>query len=252
MAKAATGKPPKPTREQKKLTRAAGRQKRREGWNDFWGAFKLTRQEDPRFIPYLVLAGVVAGAAVFTVTYLITHKLYIAIPTTLIGMAVAMMALFSQRVQRMTFTKAEGQLGAAQWVLQNRMRGDWRTEEAIAANAQMDLVHRVIGRPGVVLVGEGSPPRVRVLIAQEKKKIARVAGETPIYDFVVGTEDGTLPLRKLSTTIAKLPRNLDKSEVAALEKRLAALGVRRAPLPQGPMPAGAKTRNVQRAVRRRS
>jgi hypothetical protein len=40
--------------------------------------------------------------------------------------------------------------------------------------------------------------------------------------------------------------------VNALEKRLSALGSGRGPLPQGPMPAGAKMRNVQRTVRRRS
>ena len=46
-----------------------------------------------------------------------------------------------------------------------------------AATTQFDSVHRLIGRPGVVLIGEGAPHRVRPLIAQEKKKIARVAGD---------------------------------------------------------------------------
>jgi cob(I)alamin adenosyltransferase len=50
----------------------------------------------------------------------------------------------------------------------------------------------------------------------------------------------------------KLPRNLTKEQVATLEKRLQALGAGRPPLPQGPMPSGAKMRNVQRTVRRRS
>ena len=49
----------------------------------------------------------------------------------------------------------------------------------------------------------------------------------------------------------KLPRNLSKEQVVALDRRLAALGAQRTPIPQGPMPAGAKMRNVQRAARRR-
>jgi hypothetical protein len=49
----------------------------------------------------------------------------------------------------------------------------------------------------------------------------------------------------------KLPRNLSKEQVAALERRLTALGAQRVPLPQGPMPSGAKLRSVQRAARRR-
>jgi uncharacterized membrane protein len=252
MAKAQAGKPPKLTREQKKSVRTQKRAQRRETWSSVWQAFKLTRESDPRFILYLVGAGVVAAAVVFAIAYLITSSFLYSIPLAVLALIVAVMLTFSRRAQRMTYSKAEGQPGAAAWMLQNQLKGDWRKEEAIAGNTQLDLVHRLVGRPGVVLVGEGAPQRVRGLIAQEKKKIARVAGETPIYDIVVGTDEGTVPLRKLNLTLNRLPRNLSKGEVATLEKRLSALGVRRAPLPQGPMPAGAKQRNVQRAVRRRS
>jgi hypothetical protein len=93
---------------------------------------------------------------------------------------------------------------------------------------------------------------VRGLIAQEKKKIARVAGDTPIYDVIVGTGEGDLRLGKLNRYLIKLPANLSKQEVSVLDKKLAALSNSRMPMPQGPMPQGAKMRNVQRTVRRRS
>ena len=48
------------------------------------------------------------------------------------------------------------------------------------------MVHRAVGRPGVVLVGEGSPNRLASLLAAEKKRVARVAYEVPIYEFQVG------------------------------------------------------------------
>ena len=41
------------------------------------------------------------------------------------------------------------------------------------------MVHRAVGRPGVVLVGEGSPTRLASLLAAEKKRVARVAYEVP-------------------------------------------------------------------------
>jgi hypothetical protein len=104
----------------------------------------------------------------------------------------------------------------------------------------------------VVLIGEGAAHRVRGLIAQEKKKIARIAGDTPIYDVIVGTEHGELRLAKLQRYLLKLPNNLSKQEVGVLDKRLGALGGARAGVPQGPTPQGAKMRNVQRTVRRRS
>jgi hypothetical protein len=137
-------------------------------------------------------------------------------------------------------------------MLQNQLRGDWRVTQAVAGTTQLDVVHRLIGRPGVVLIGEGAQHRVRGLVAQEKKKVSRVAGDTPIYDVIVGTGEGDLRLAKLRTYLLKLPSNLSKDQVNALEKRLAALGGARPPMPQGPIPQGAKMRNVQRAVRRRS
>ncbi len=246
-------KPPKPTRAEKKLIRAAKRKKFFETWRQMGQAFNMTRKKDRRFLPYLVIA-VIGGAAVaYVVAMLISgSKTLIPIPIAVIVALVAGLFVFNRRVQAMTFAEADGTPGAAAWVLQNQLRGDWKREDAVAANAQFDAVHRLIGRPGIVLVGEGAPTRVRGLIAQEKKRIARIAGETPIYDIVVGSADGEVPLSKLNLKLNRLPRNLTKSQVSELDKRLQALGGRRPPLPQGPMPAGAKMRNVQRAARRRT
>jgi hypothetical protein len=131
------------------------------------------------------------------------------------------------------------------------MRGDWRVSAGVAGTAQLDAVHRVLGRPGIVLVGEGSPTRVRGLIAQEKKKIARVVGDTPIYDVTVGDEEGQVPLRRLSTHVMKLPRNLSAAEVNTLGRRMSALGGPKMPVPGGPLPGGRQMSISQRQVRRR-
>jgi hypothetical protein len=166
---------------------------------------------------------------------------------------VGAMFLFSRRAQAAAYSQADGQPGAALYVLNNLRGGDWTTTEAVAATTQMDAIHRLTGRPGVVLIGEGAPHRVKGLIAQEKRRLSRVVGEkTPIYDVIVGSGDDETSLRKLNRQLVGLPRNLSKAEVAALNRRLAALGAARPPLPKGPMPAGAKMRNVQRSVRRRS
>ena len=132
------------------------------------------------------------------------------------------------------------------------MRGDWRVTQGVQLTSQLDAVHRVIGRPGVILVGEGSPHRVKPLIAQEKKRVARVAGDTPIYDVILGDEEGEVPIRKLNNHLVKLPRNLTQAQVNALEKRMAALGgTKAAPLPKGPMPTRARLSGMERTLRRR-
>ena len=133
------------------------------------------------------------------------------------------------------------------------MRGQWRVTQAVAGTTQLDAVHRVIGRPGVVLVAEGAPHRTKGLVAQEKKRIARIVGQVPIYEVTVGDEEGQVPLSKLQRHVTKLPRNIDKSQMETVEKRLAALASRSGPaMPKGPMPKGAQQmKGMQRTARRR-
>jgi hypothetical protein len=122
---------------------------------------------------------------------------------------------------------------------------------AVAGTTQLDAVHRVIGRPGVVLVAEGAPHRLKPLLAQEKKRVSRLIGDTPIYDVTVGNGEGQVPLAKLPRHLAKLPRNVTTAQISGLEAKLAVLSTRAAAMPKGPIPQGAKMRNVQRTVRRR-
>jgi uncharacterized protein DUF4191 len=253
MAKsAAPARPAKPTRAEKKAARAAKKQSRRETWRSMGQAFNLTRKQDPKFLPYLILFSVLAAAALYVLVLWITDSTLYPIPFALFGFLIVAMLVFSRRAQAAMYGQAEGQPGAAGWLMQQQLKGDWRLTQGIAGTTSLDVVHRLVGRPGIVLVGEGAPHRVRGLIAQEKKKISRVAGDTPIYDVTVGTNEGELRLGKLNRYLLKLPNNLSKQEVAALDKRLSALGGARMPVPQGPMPQNAKMRNVQRTVRRRS
>jgi hypothetical protein len=253
MAKSAGAtKPAKLTRAEKKAARGVKKQSRRETWRSMRQAFSLTRKQDPKFLPYLILFSVLAAVALYLLVFWITDSTLYPIPFAVFGFLIVGMLVFSRRAQTAMYSQAEGQPGAAGWLLQQQLKGDWRLTQGIAGTTSLDVVHRVVGRPGIVLVGEGAPHRVRGLIAQEKKKISRVAGDTPIYDVTVGTGDGELRLGKLNRYLLKLPNNLSKQEVAALDKRLAALGGARMPVPQGPMPAGAKMRNVQRTVRRRT
>lgn len=245
-------KAPKPTREEKKVARSQRRQGRRDQWRNMRQAFTMTRQRDPRLIPYLVITFVVTAAVIYAVASLITGNPYLFIVIAVLGGLVAALFVFSRRAQTAAYSQADGQPGAALYVLQNLRGGDWSTTEAVAATTQMDAVHRLTGRPGIVLVGEGAPHRVKGLIAQEKRRMSRLVGDTPIYDVLVGADDGGVPLRKLNAHLIKLPRNLTHEQVSTLNRRLAALNTSRTPLPQGPMPAGAKMRNVQRAVRRRT
>ncbi|MCB0928126.1 MAG: DUF4191 domain-containing protein [Mycolicibacterium insubricum] len=237
--------------EARKAAKAASKARRQQ----LWQAFNFQRKEDRRLIPYMVLAFVlVAGAsvaiAVLTGTGPISTTLFCVFGVVL-GALVAFI-IFGRRAQKSVYAKAEGQTGAAAWALDN-LRGKWRVTPGVAATGHFDAVHRVIGKPGVIFVAEGDPGRVKSLLAQEKKRTARLVGEVPIYDIIVGNDEGQVPLAKLERHLNRLPANISVAKIDTLESRLTALSTKGGPgaIPKGPMPGGAKMKGVQRRVQRR-
>ena len=160
--------------------------------------------------------------------------------------------IFGRRAQKSVYSKAEGQTGAAAWALDN-LRGKWRVTPGVAATGHFDAVHRVIGRPGVIFVGEGSRRRVKPLLAQEKKRTARLVGDIPIYDIVVGNGEGEVPLAKLERHLTKLPANITVKQMDSLESRLAALGTKGGPrrCPRDRCPPRRRCAACSAAVRRK-
>lgn len=244
-------KAPKATKEAKAAAKAARKEASRARRKQFWQAFQMQRKEDKLLLPYMIGAVVVLVALAVLIGSL-TGSLVFVLPLGIVLGVLIAFIIFGRRVQKTVFTKAEGQAGAAAWALDN-MRGQWRVKQAVTGTAHLDAIHRVIGKPGVILVAEGAPHRTRSLLAQEKKRIARLVGDTPIYDVTVGNEEGQVPLKSLERHLNKLPNNINKARIDALESRLAALGGKQPGpgMPKGPMPQGAKIRNVQRAARRR-
>jgi len=252
MAKPAA-EPAKLSKDEKKALKAAQKLEKKERRKQIWEAFKLQRKNDKWLIPWMLLALLGTAAVLVAVGLLVGLIWWITLPLGLILGGMIAMIIFSRRVQSSIYKQAEGTPGAAAWSLQNNLRGKWRITPAVAGTAQLDAVHRVIGRPGVILIGEGAPHRVKPLLAQEKKRIAKVVGTTPIYDVIIGNDEGQVPLRKLNNYMTRLPRNIAANTVGDLDNRLNALGNRspQAGMPKGPLPQGAKMRNVQRAARRR-
>ncbi len=229
--------------------KAAARQRR----SQLWQAFTIQRQEDKRLLPYMIGAFVlIVGASVTAGVLAGGFTMITLIPLGVVLGALVAFIIFGRRAQKAVYRKAAGQTGAAAWALDN-LRGKWRVSPGVAATGHFDAVHRVIGRPGVIFVGEGSAARVKPLLAQEKKRTARLVGEVPIYDIIVGNGEGEVPLAKLERHLTRLPANITVKQMDALESRLAALGSRAGAgvMPKGPLPNAGKLRGVQRTVRRK-
>jgi hypothetical protein len=198
--------------------------------------FSFTAKQDKLFLPLVIVAALIplalavaAGLLGFGWTWL---------PIGVLLALLAVLVVLNLRSNKAMMAAAEGQPGAAASIVEN-MRGDWRVRPAVSSTTQFDMVHLVIARPGVILLGEGQPQRVRSLIGQEKRRLAKVIGNAPLYDFTIGHGDSDVPISKLRTTLMRLPRNLSGKDVNALDIRLGALLAR----PQ--MPKGAIPKNLR-------
>lgn len=197
----------------------------------------MLHRANPKALP-IIFASMIGVIVLAVVIGLVTDTLLYTLPPGIPTALLVGLILFGQMTQRVQYSMLEGQPGAAAAVLQ-AMRGNWTVTPAVSGNRDLDVVHRVVGRPGVILVSEGPPSRVGKLLAAEKKRIARVAYEVPIYDIQSGNAENQVPINKLQRTLHRLPRNLKRHQVEELNNRLKALpqGMR---LPKGPIPKGVR------------
>jgi hypothetical protein len=205
-------------------------------------AYQVTKKGDPKI--GLVLLGTFLFAAVVG-----TALMFLIPPTwlpfdiltgVLIGV-LAVLIVFGRRAQKSQVKQIEGQPGAALAVLGMLRRG-WKTDQMVAFNKQQDIVHRVVGPPGIVLVGEGNPVRLRGLLNSERKRHQRVTADTPVHEIVVGYGEGEVPLGKLARHVQKMKREVKPAEMTDLLARLRAIDASRpnVPIPKGPVPTSMK------------
>ena len=172
-------------------------------------AYTLTRKNDPK-LPWIMLIAFVAVAAVVELIGILLGSPYLFIPLAVLVGLLAALIVFGRRAQGSAVPPGRGParcrgLGARGHA--RRLAGDLRRRRHRRSSTPCTGCS---AGPASILVAEGAPSRVRGLLAQEKKKVARVVGDTPIYDIVVGDDEGQVPLRKLSSHVMKLPRNLTR------------------------------------------
>lgn len=208
--------------------------------------YRMTKKGDPAIGRWMLGTFLVVGALGFALFWVLppdggTFNLVTSILGALLFGLLATMIIFSRRAQKAAYHRLEGQLGAAARALSMLRRG-WKTEEMISFTKQQDMVHRVVGPPGIVLVGEGNPNRLKALMISERRKHERVAAGTPIHEVVVGREAGQVPLPKLTRYVQKLGRQVKPAEMTDVLNRIKALDAQRpkVPLPRGPVPTSMK------------
>jgi hypothetical protein len=205
----------------------------------FRDAYNVTKSVKPWIGAGIFGVFAITWAIGISTGIVIGKPIYIGFVTLPVAVLAAMF-FFTRIASSAAYVSIQGQTGAGASVLMAIRKG-WTTTPAVAVTKNQDMVHRSIGRAGIVLTGEGSAA-VRTMLQDERKKSERFAPGVPVTEFIVGDSEGQVPLRKLQKQIAKLPKKLSAHQMREVRARFKAVGGMSLPIPRGPMPKGIKIR----------
>jgi len=220
--------------------------------------FTASRAQDPMIGWWMALAALGTLVAMVGIGLLVDYWVYFLI----LGFPMAALAasmVLSTRAKRAAYKSIEGQPGATGAALSSLRKGWYFEQQPVAAEAtragdmsSAAMVFRATGRPGVVLVAEGPAARATKLAEAERRRITRIAGASvPVTVLRIGDGDGKdeVSIRKVASKLQRMKPVLTKEEVAAVNKRLKAMGGMRPPLPAGVDPN--RVRQDRKAMRGR-
>ena len=201
----------------------------------FVQGIKMTSEYDKSLIPLMIGTFVLVVAIVLVIGFIVKPWWMYLILGVMIGLMCAMLVL-NWRAKGAMFKRYAGQAGSAEVAL-NLLGKGWIKNPAIAVDRHQNIVHRVVGPPGIVLIGEGQPGRVREMLATEAKRHEAIKYNVAVTTVVMGDAENQVPLNKLDKYIKKLPKNIKGARITEVMARLKALdGARpRMPIPKGPM-----------------
>lgn len=223
--------------------------KKRRWYHNLADAYRITKRTYP-WIGWLLAGSAILTLCLALIIAALTDGSWIL--WTILGIAVGAtvaMTVLSLLVRRAMYTQIDGTVGSVYAVLSQIKSGWIIPEEPLTVTREQDVVWRLVGRPGVVLISEGPSNRVQPLLSAERKKISRVVKNVPVHVIQVGHGEGQLELAKLEGRLKKLKKVLTKEEVPAVSARLSALQSHALPIPKGVDPM--KMRPNRRAMRGR-
>lgn len=201
------------------------------------------------WMPWVLIAVLVLGTALGVVIGFLIPPAQVwsiilwALTGLMFGVLAAMITLTRLSTKAM-YKKIDGVPGAAGHVLSTSLGRKWvASDMPVGVNPKtQDAVYRVIGRGGVVIVGEGARGRLTRLINDERVKVQRVASGVPVHVLHIGHGEGDVEIGKLASTIKALPKKVDRATMAAVVKRVDSVSqsVTSLPIPKGVDPLKAR------------
>jgi hypothetical protein len=200
-------------------------------------AYKLVKKDSPLAVVWCLVIFVLVLTFGIIIGNNLGHPIYAGFITLPVAFLAAFF-LFTRYANTAAFASIQGQLGAGASVLMSIKRG-FVTTPAVNVNRDQDMVHRVSGKAGIVLVGEGGFG-VKSLMQDEKRKMERFLSGVPVTEVMVGENSGQVSIKKLHKHLKKLPKKLNTAQLREVRARLRSVGGLNLPMPKGPMPTNVR------------
>lgn len=232
----------------------AAEPKKRRWYHNLADAYRITKRSFPQLPLWLILSTVAVVGSIATLNYLIgAHWIFNLLFSVTLTVLTPLIIL-GWLVKKALYRQIDGHTGAVYGVI-SQIRTGWTVDtQPVAANRQQDLVWRLFGRPGVVLLAEGPKARVAELVERERKQVQKIVANVPVHVIYVGHDEGQVPLEDVEKTLRKLPKALRRDEVPLVANRLQALTKQKLAgggVPRSVDPAKARAKVSRRAFRGR-
>ena len=200
-------------------------------------AYRLVKKDSPLAVVWCLVIFVLVLTFGIIIGNNLGHPIYAGFITLPVAFLAAFF-LFTRYANTAAFASIQGQLGAGASVLMSIKRG-FVTTPAVNVNRDQDMVHRVSGKAGIILVGEGGFG-VKSLMQDEKRKMERFLSGVPVTEVMVGENSGQVSIRKLHKHLKKLPKKLNTAQLREVRARLRSVGGLNLPMPKGPIPTNVR------------
>ena len=206
----------------------------------FGEQIRFLKGVDPKAVPLAIFIGVTAFVIITVLGVFISAGAFLGIVIWVVlgivtGYLSALLTL-TRRANTAIFTKYANEPGRISLTVGTLTRRVYKgTNQPVAVNARTrDMVFRIVGPAGVVLLGEGIKNSTQQLLEDERRKVQRVASGVIVHTFFSSEDGQGVPLATLHKKVTKLKRTLTKNEIRAVQNRLAAMDSRGGlPIPKG-------------------
>lgn len=201
---------------------------------------KFLRGIDPRALPIAILIGIATFVVILILGSILSNFQFLGVAIwAILGLVAGYMSTLltlTNRANKAIFTKYASEPGRISLTVGTLTRRVYKgTNQPVAVNPRTkDMVFRVVGPAGVVLLGEGGKASTQQLLEDERRKVQRVASGVTVHLFYSSEDGNGVPINVLHKKVNKLKKTMSKTEIRAVQNRLSAMDFRGGlPIPKG-------------------